>query len=319
MVGERMKIYHIGIDHGDEIKTPITACIGYFDGLHLGHQKLVECVVETAKNTNTEPSLITFEPDPWKVIKHMEHIPHITPMKKRMQIGESLGIKNWIILDFTKSMANLSVEGFHQEVLGKLNLHTLVCGYDFHYAGMGKGNVDTLKSQREFEVKVVEEVDSEHQKISSTRIEKLLEDGRMEKAAAIMGRAYEIEGHVKEGNHIGRTVGFPTANLLMDDHYITPKQGVYVGEVLCKGIWYPAIMNVGHNPSFNYQNDTSMEAHLLDFQDDIYGEAVVFRFLSFLREECRFPGKDAFMEQLKKDEQTARTYFQKRKEGSACV
>ena len=104
MVGERMKIYHIGIDHGDEIKTPITACIGYFDGLHLGHQKLVECVVETAKNTNTEPSLITFEPDPWKVIKHMEHIPHITPMKKRMQIGESLGIKNWIILDFTKSI-----------------------------------------------------------------------------------------------------------------------------------------------------------------------------------------------------------------------
>ncbi|WP_233511791.1 riboflavin kinase [Absiella sp. AM54-8XD] len=118
---------------------------------------------------------------------------------------------------------------------------------------------------------------------------------------------------------MGRTVGFPTANLLMDDHYITPKQGVYVGEVLCKGIWYPAIMNVGHNPSFNYQKDTSMEAHLLDFQDDIYGEAVVFRFLSFLREECRFPGKDAFMEQLKKDEQTARTYFQKRKEGSACV
>ena len=314
-----MKIYHIGVDHGDEIKEPICACIGYFDGLHLGHQKLVECVVETARQTNTQPSLITFEPDPWKVIKHLENIPHITPMKKRMQIGEQLGIKNWIILDFTKSMAELSVEGFHQEVLGKLNLHTLVCGYDFHYAGMGKGSVDTLLNQKDFDVKVVEEVDSEHQKISSTRIEKLLEEGRMEKATAIMGRAYEIEGHVKEGNHIGRTVGFPTVNLLMDDHYITPKQGVYIGEVLYNDIWYPAIMNVGHNPSFNYQKDTSMEAHLLDFQKDIYGEAVTFRFLSFLREECRFPGKEDFMAQLKQDEQTARTYFQKRKEGSACV
>lgn len=319
MVGGSMKIYHIGMDHADEIKEPITACIGYFDGLHLGHQKLVECVVETAKQTNTQPSLITFEPDPWKVIKHIEHIPHITPMKKRMEIGEQLGIKNWIILDFTKRMADLSVEGFHQEVLGKLNLHTLVCGYDFHYAGMGKGSVETLLQQKAFDVHVVEEVDSEHQKISSTRIERLLCDGNMEKAAAIMGRYYEIEGHVKEGNHIGRTVGFPTANLLMDDHYITPKQGVYIGEVLCKGTWYPAIMNVGHNPSFNYQKDTSMEAHLLDFHEDIYGEAVVFRFLSFLREECRFPGKDAFMAQLRQDEQSARTYFEKRKEGSACV
>ena len=101
-----MKVYHIGMNQADEIKEEITACIGYFDGLHLGHQKLIEAVRCRAKQTNTTPSLITFDPDPWKIIKNIEHIPHITPMNKRMEIAEQLGIKNWIILDFTKEMAD---------------------------------------------------------------------------------------------------------------------------------------------------------------------------------------------------------------------
>ena len=314
-----MKVYHIGMNQADEIKEEITACIGYFDGLHLGHQKLIEAVRCRAKQTNTTPSLITFDPDPWKIIKNIEHIPHITPMNKRMEIAEQLGIKNWIILDFTKEMADLSIEDFHEQVLNRLHLHTLVCGYDFHYAHRGSGSVESLKAQHVFGVQVIDEVESEHEKISSTRIEKLILGGEMEKAAAIMGRAYEINGHVKEGSHIGRTVGFPTANLLMDDNYLIPKQGVYVGEVRYQDTWYPAFMNVGHNPSFNFQKDTSMEAHIFDFHEMIYNEPVVFRFLSFIREECRFPGKDAFIEQLNKDMETAKQYFKSREERISCA
>lgn len=319
MVGDNMNVYHIGLNQADVITDRITACIGYFDGLHLGHQKLIECVLQRAQATNTKPSLITFEPDPWAVIKDIDHIPHITPMKKRMEIGAQLGIEHWIILDFTKEMAALRVEEFHTHVLNKLHLDTLVCGYDFHYARKGRGSVETLKQQDHFKLQVVEEVDNDHEKISSTRIEKLILEGRMEKAAQIMGRAYEINGHVKEGRHIGRTVGFPTANLLMDDLYLIPRQGVYVGEVGVKGTWYPAFMNVGHNPSFNYQEDTSMEAHIFDFHEMIYQEPVVFRFLSFIREECTFSGKDAFITQLNKDMETAKQYFRKREEQISCV
>lgn len=314
-----MKVYHIGIDQAEELTENITACIGYFDGLHLGHQKLIEAVKKRAEETKTVPSLITFEPDPWKVIKKIEHIPHITPMKKRMEIAEQLGIQNWIVLNFTKEMADLSIQDFHQYVLGKLNLHTLVCGYDFHYAIKGSGSVETLKAQTKFQVQVIDEVESEHQKISSTRIEHLILNGEMEKATKIMGRAYEINGHVIEGNHIGRTVGFPTANLCMDDHYLIPKQGVYVGEVFCRGKWYPAFMNVGHNPSFNYQEQTSLEAHIFDFHEMIYQESVIFRFLSFIREECKFPGKEAFMKQLHSDMETAKNYFKSREERISCV
>lgn len=319
MVGDGMNVYHIGLDQTDHIQDRITACIGYFDGLHLGHQKLIDCVMQTAKRTCTRPSLITFDPDPWTVIKNIDHIPHITPMKKRMEIAEQLGIENWIILDFTREMAALSVEGFHNQVLGKLNLDTLVCGYDFHYAQKGSGSVETLRKQDQFALHVIEEVDNDHKKISSTRIEELILNGKIEKAAQIMGRPYEINGHVKEGNHIGRTVGFPTANLLMDDLYLVPKQGVYIGEVFYRNRWYPAFMNVGHNPSFNFQEDTSMEAHIFDFHEMIYQEPVIFRFLSFIREECKFSGKDAFIQQLNQDMETAKQYFRNREEQISCA
>lgn len=309
-----MKIYHIDLSTSDAVETPISACIGYFDGLHLGHQKLIEQVIRLSKESKTQPSLITFDPDPWTIIKHVESIPHITPMEKRIQIGEQLGIENWIILTFTKEMAALSIDEFHTKVLGKLNLKHLVCGYDFHYADKGSGSIASLRQQEQFEVSVIEEVSREHQKISSTRIEELLHQGNMEEVAVMMGRAYEIDGFVKEGSHIGRTVGFPTANLLMKEHYIIPRQGVYIGEVVLDHISYPAIMNVGHNPSFNYQQDTSMEAHILAFSKDIYNEPIVFRFLSFLREECQFPSKECFIEQLQKDQETAKQYFREKKE-----
>lgn len=309
-----MKVYNIGLTQADLIEQPISACIGYFDGLHLGHQKLIEQVIALSEETGSEPALITFDPDPWTIIKQIPSIPHITPMNKRMKIGEQLGIKHWIILSFTRGMAALSIQDFHERVLGNINLRHLVCGYDFHYADKGSGSVSTLQQQNRFQVSIIEEVSSEHQKISSTRIEELLLEGQMEKAARMMGRPYEIEGIVKEGNRIGRTVGFPTANLLMNEHYVIPRQGVYVGEVFVQGRWHPAMMNVGHNPSFNYQKDTSMEAHLFDFTDDIYAQPVIFRFLSFIRGECQFPDKAAFISQLQQDQETAKAYFYTKKE-----
>lgn len=318
MVGEDMKIQYFDLKDPKVFDEEITACIGYFDGLHLGHQKLIQRVLQHTKQDGSVPSLITFEPDPWKVIKKLEHIPHITPMDQRIAIGERLGIRNWIILRFEPEMQSLSVEEFHEQVLKPLHIKTLVCGFDFHYAYHGNGNINTLREQEYFRVDVVAEVSSEQQKISSSRIEELIETGDVDKANVFLGRYYAMQGYVKKGSQLGRKHGFPTANLQWKDHYIIPKNGVYIGSVRVDGVWYGAILNIGHNPTYNYQKQTSIEAHLFDFDKDIYGKKVEFRFAHFLRDEKKFDCAEMLVEQLKHDREVAIAYIQKRKGRILC-
>lgn len=313
-----MNIVHFDLHKAIPMEHAITACIGYFDGLHIGHQKLIEEVLSISKENGTLSALITFEPDPWAVLKQLDAIPHITPMKQRMKLGEKLGIDIWIILHFDKEMAALPYETFHEQVLRKLNLHTLVCGYDFHYAAKGMGNTKTLKEQCDFAVSIISEVSSEHKKISSTRIETLLKDGDVEKAARFMGRFYDMEGHVKSGSKVGREHGFPTANLSLEELYVIPKKGVYIGAVHVRGKWHRAILNIGNNPTYNYQKQLSIEAHLLAFQDSIYGESVIFRFFNYIREEKKFRDAQELSAQLKQDVQTALVYFEGREELLLC-
>ncbi|MEG2506556.1 MAG: bifunctional riboflavin kinase/FAD synthetase [Longicatena sp.] len=313
-----MKIYHVDLENPIQMEEQITACIGYFDGLHLGHQKLIEKVVSDANIHHTTPSLITFEPDPWTILKHIKDIPHITPMKQRIEIGEKLGIKNWIILNFKQEMADLSIQDFHEKVLLPLRLHTLVCGYDFHYATRGSGSVTTLKQQTNFQVDVVEEVSSEHQKISSTRIEELLRSGNISKANQFMGRVYELRGKVIKGRQVGSENGFPTANIALEENYIIPKKGVYIGKVKVQGRLYSAILNIGNNPTYNYQEHVSIEAHLLEFHENIYEEEVSFFFCEYIREEKKFKNVLALGEQLTRDVCSAKDYFKKRREVDIC-
>ena len=313
-----MKVVHINLTGTAVIEEPLTACIGYFDGLHLGHQKLIEEVKRVAARRNTRCALITFDPDPWCVIRGLQDIAHITPMKQRMRIAEAMGIEYWIILDFSREMADLTPQDFHEKVLKPLRLDTLVCGYDFHYGRKGEGDAQSLHEQTDFDVHVIDQVSSEHRKISSSRIEELIQEGDMEKAARFMGRWYDMEGSVKGGSHVGRKNGFPTANLRLQELYVMPKKAVYVGAVKVLGKWHRAMMNVGNNPTYNYQEAGSIEAHLLDFDQDIYEEPVIFRFLSYIREERKFPDARALGEQLKKDLATTRSYFEKGKESALC-
>lgn len=315
-----MNITYFDLHHAVEIPEAITACIGYFDGLHLGHQKLIEHVLAIAKETRTVPALITFEPDPWVVLHHVqeETIAHITPMNHRMEIGEQLGIKHWIILKFAEDMAKLSYEEFHEQVLSKLHLTTLVCGFDFHYANFGKGDVHTLRQQQAFFVDVVEEVSSKHQKISSTMIETFIKEGKMDDVIQYMGRPYELRGDVQIGNRLGSKYGFPTANLKLAHRYVVPCKGVYIGSVLVKGRWHAAIINIGHNPTYNYQQQVSIEAHILQYHESIYGEQVAYRFYQYLRGEHKFANAEALVEQLNKDKAAANTFFEERKEMLLC-
>lgn len=310
----KMELIRFNIHNFVKLEKPCVACIGYFDGIHIGHQALIKKVVETASANNLTPALITFDPDPWVVLKMLKDIPHITPMDERMKIANQLGIKKWIILEFEKDMAKLSVDDFHHLVLEPLNVHTLVCGYDFHYGNKGIGNTQTLKQQDIFKVEVVEAVEQNDLKISSTRIEECLRKGQVEVCETLMNRPYYFKGEVIKGNQLGRQYGYPTANLKLVDQYIVPMNGVYVCSVMIKDKTYAGIVNIGHNPSFNYQSKKSIEVFILDFNDDIYGEIIQVNFYKFIRNEQNFASMEALKAELNQNQLQAREYFKIRKD-----
>lgn len=296
-----MRKHIVNLEKLKPFNVPVCACIGYFDGMHLGHQKLISETVRLAKLKNCESALITFEPDPWVAIKGVHDIRHISTMRQRMNRAIALGIQNIIILNFTREMSLLEPQQFVDIILASINLKGLICGFDFHYGYMGKGNCDTLRDSISYDLTVIEPVTDEKGKISSTRISEAVVRGNMEEAHKMLGYPYQIEGIVMHGNHQGTSMGFPTINLDFSDEYLLPKTGVYAGYVEVARKPYRAMINVGHNPTFNFRNDISVEAHVFNFSDMLYGRHVTFDFLKYMREEKQFRSKNNLILQLEQD------------------
>ena len=296
-----MRIIKMGLYSNRVYTNPMCACIGYFDGMHKGHQALIQKTIEMAKRKRCESALITFDPDPWVTIKHVKDVKHITTMRERLNRAVEYGIQNIIILDFSSDFAKLSPEDFVQQILSKISLKGLICGFDFHYGFMGKGSAETLQQTEGLEVEVVQPIEDEQGKISSTRITQCIEDGKMEDAAEMLGYFFHISGIVVHGRHQGNAIGFPTANIHYDPEYILPKSGVYAGFVIIQNKKFGAMINLGHNPTFNYRNDLSLEAHMIDFDQDIYGKLISVEFIRFIRDEKRFSSKGNLIMQLEQD------------------
>ena len=282
-----------------------SACIGYFDGMHIGHMKLVSEMILEADRKHLKKALITFHPDPWVVLKNIEHIPHITSMNERIEIGESLNLDYWIIIPFTKELSQMSNVEF-ENMLSNLNVKSLVCGFDYSYGYKGSGNIHTLKQQTLFDVIEVESVKYNNAKISSTRIENTLKDGNVHEIIHLLGRYYSIKGKVVPGKSLGKTIGFPTANIKCKYNSILPKPGVYIGYVTIDEKSYKTMINIGNNPTFNYQNQLSIEAHILDFNLDIYGKEIEVSFVDRIRDEIKFNSKNELISQLMIDIEKAR-------------
>lgn len=303
-----MKIHRCTMDTQELFSAPVAACIGYFDGLHIGHQSLIETTRLKAKELNAESAIITFEPDPWVVIKKVVDVQHLSTMKQRQKLAAKAGLDHFIILDFTQEMSELSEMEFVELLKRNLNLKAMICGFDFHYASKGSGNAKTL-AQHDFEVVCVDSINDELGKISSTRICECIENGKVKEASLLLGYPYELEGIVIHGNSKGTGIGFPTANIQVDRELIIPSRGVYVGKVKVKGNQYPAMINIGYNPTFNKRRLLSLEAHLLEFSDNIYDEQVSICFYDKIRDEVKFDSIDDLIEQLCKDVQLTREYF----------
>ena len=284
--------------------------------MHKGHQALVNATIEKAKELGVESGLITFDPDPWVTLRNAKDVKHITPLQQRINIAVELGIKNIFILNFTKEMAALSPLDFIK-VLDSCNIKALICGFDYHYGQFGKGDIESLKRDADFEVVVIDAVSDNEGKISSTRITNLIEEGEVHKAEELLGYAYRVEGYVVHGNAKGRTIGYPTANVSVPSEYLEPKGGVYACFALIDGKKYKAMVNIGHNPTFNYTESMSLEAYILDFSGDLYDKRLKISFKYYLRPEKKFKYIGNLKMQLEQDEFAVRTLLREGLYGSS--
>ena len=297
-------------DHRELFKSEraLVACIGYFDGIHLGHQKLINKTIDIAKEKGINSALITFDPDPWTVFNDRNKVNHITPMKEKIRLLSNTGLDELIIVQFTKDLSKLSPQDFIEKILIPLNVVDLVAGEDFKFGHMGKGNIEYLKNNAAvfFDTHALKFEETKETKIGSTKITQAILKGDCDQVEAMLGRPYTIAGYVMEGNREGTRIGYPTANLEVTDEYIIPKRGVYAGYVEVKGEQYKSVLNIGYNPTFNQSESLSIETHILDFNKIIYGELLKQSFVIRLRDELKFDSVDELVDQMAEDELLAR-------------
>ncbi len=298
-----MKIYR---DLSEIRKPLLNACvtIGNFDGVHLGHQILFEEVVERARKNNGTSVAVTFDPHPLQIIRP-ESIKLISTCDQKEELVESAGIDVLIIIPFTLSFSSISADSFVDDILIKIiGVKQLVVGFDYAFGKGRVGNIDFLQKQGEekgFSVCVVAAHYEQGMLVSSTKIRSLVAEGRMADARTLLGRYYQIRGEVQLGKQRGgKEIGFPTANLHLDENDLVPKMGVYVCQVICEEKCYGGVLNIGVNPTFDEER-LVVETHIFDFDQNIYGKPIRVNLLRFLRSEHKFAGIEELAVQIKKD------------------
>ncbi|RFU71332.1 bifunctional riboflavin kinase/FAD synthetase [Peribacillus saganii] len=293
---------------------PLVLALGFFDGVHFGHQKVIESAKQEAEAKGLKTGVMTFDPHPSAVLgRDVQHVHYITPIQDKAAIMEQLGVDYLFIVQFTKAFAELLPQQFVDRYIIALNVKHVVAGFDYSYGRLGKGTMETMPfhSRSKFTHTVVEEHSLADEKISSTRLRTVLKEGRMDEFKALTGRFYTTCGEVIHGEKRGSKLGFPTANLGLDQNYLLPATGVYAVKIRIKGIWYLGVCNVGYKPTFHevQPDQPSVEVHVLDFSGDIYGEMVELEWHKYLRNEQKFNGLQELVSQIHTDKRRAEDYF----------
>ncbi|GKU82518.1 riboflavin biosynthesis protein RibF [Niallia sp. NCCP-28] len=293
----------------------LVMALGYFDGVHLGHQKVIGKAKEIAEKKGWKSGVMTFAPHPSEVLGDAKPIALLTSYQTKIEQMEKLGIDYIFIIHFTKDFANLLPQQFVDQCLINLNVQHVVAGFDYTYGKMAKGTAETLKEQSRnaFETTIIKKETYHGEKVSSTLIRTYIQKGEMDKVPSLLGRFYISEGIVIHGDKRGRTIGFPTANIESDSNLLLPPQGVYAVKVKVGNVWHNGVCNVGTKPTFKKDNKRqSIEVHIFDFKGEIYGEKVVVEWHIRLRSEQKFAGIEELVNQIQKDKQQALEYFHKK-------
>ncbi len=279
-------------------------CLGFFDGVHLGHQALIK----KAKKEGYKLGVLSFNQSPAYVIGQKLKDNCITSISDKADLFEEMGVDYFYLMDFNKNVMRATKDEFINKVLLAINPFQLVCGPDYRYGVRAEGDIDYLK--RFFNVKVNNFENIKNNKISSRQIVSLIRQGEMEEVTSMLGRPYRINGTVMDGFHNGRKLDYPTANLKMEYEYVFPKTGVYAGYGYVYGQKYKAIINVGTHPTIDPLAEPLIEVHLLDFDGNLYGKNIYAEFIKFMREEKKFESTELLKLQLGKDKQKAKKILQ---------
>lgn len=308
-----MQIHH-NIDNFISGGTIIT--IGTFDGVHLGHQKVLDRILNISRDKGLESVVFTFYPHPRFVVgKVDEGLRLLNTLDEKIERLKLTGIDHLVVYPFTAEFANQPYDEFVKTILiNKLNMKSLVVGYDHRLGRNREGNYENLLAMSEkmgFSLHQIEQLSVEQADISSSKIRRALQKGNIETANRFLGYEYQLKGMVSGGKQIGRTIGYPTANIETSDPYkLIPQKGVYAVRVTIAGKTYPGMLNIGYRPTIATQADCrTIEVHILNFNEDIYNMNVSMSFISRIRDEIKFDSIEALKQQLNKDKDTVLSIF----------
>lgn len=306
-----MKIIHSIFDFTPDQKTYVT--IGTFDGVHIGHQKIIEKLVLEAKANQKKSVLLTFFPHPRMVLQKEASIKLLNTIDERAALLEKTGLDYLIIHPFSKEFSRLKALDFVRDILvNKLNISKLIIGYDHHFGKNREGNIEQLTEYSylyDFSVEEIPVQDIDDVAVSSTKVRRALANGELKTANKYLGYNFSLIGKVISGKQLGGKIGFPTANIdLTEDYKLIPKTGVYLVKSFINTKEVYGMMNIGNRPTVNGDYQT-IETHFFDFNKDLYNTNITIELIYFLREERKFDSIEHLTDQLKKDEKIAREHF----------
>lgn len=310
-----MKVIRINHPHQyNETSFPKMAmALGYFDGVHLGHQSVINMARIKAEECGWKSAVMTFDPHPSVVLgKSDQRVTYISPLEDKIKLIEAMGIDYLFIIHFTPEFGNLLPQEFVDQYIIALNVGHVIAGFDYAYGRMGKGNMETIPfhSRGQFASSVVPKFALGDEKVSTTLIRAELQAGKVDELPSLLGRFYTTTGSVVHGEKRGRTIGFPTANINVSDDYLLPPTGVYAVRIKIGHQWYDGVCNRGYKPTFHQDfKKQTIEVHIFDFSGDIYGQTVTVEWHLRLRNEQKFTGFEELVAQIEKDKQNALSYF----------
>ncbi|WP_294269822.1 bifunctional riboflavin kinase/FAD synthetase [uncultured Chryseobacterium sp.] len=290
---------------------PLALSLGMFDGVHIGHKSIIDELTKTGQKKDLETAILTFWPHPRFVFNPDEDLKLLNTLDEKTALMEKYGIQNLFLKEFDAGFRNLTGEEFVRQILvDALHVKYLIIGYDHSFGKNKSGNFELLQKlsgELGFEVEQMEAINIHENNISSTKIRKALLTGNIKEANEMLGYSYSVSGTVVHGKKIGRTIGYPTANIETDSIKLLPKKGAYIVEVFVQGKQYKGMLSVGTNPTVNGEKLT-VEVYILDFEGDIYGRNITVKFRDFLHDEIKFEGMDKLIERLDEDKRLTEVF-----------
>lgn len=308
-----MRTIHLSYPLPEALESvPCALAIGFFDGVHLGHRRVIQKAIDVANANGLQSAVMTFDPHPREVLGQSGYTQYLTPLPDKLEQLEKMGVDVAYVIKFDIPFSAIYPEEFISECVIPLQAKHIVVGFDYTFGYKGMGTALTLQelAKGRYSMEIIGPVNRFGEKVSSTVIREYLHHGDIEQVRHLLGRPYKVKGVVVHGDKRGRTIGFPTANVGLTAPYLIGKNGVYGVRLTVDGVAYNGVMNIGIKPTFELEKkEKSLEVHLFDFSGEIYGKEVQVELLFALRDEQKFSGVDALIAQIRKDVEQAREKF----------